>query len=58
MPDFAMCAGTAAVMCQTCYRATATPNLMRQSFFGAPPMKDDECIYYWPDDRELERRTP
>jgi hypothetical protein len=55
MPDISMCSGSfGAYICpnkDTCYRHTAEPNPLRQSYFGTLPYDKDAgyCDYYWPD---------
>ena len=47
MPDIAMCSGEGCPLKETCYRHTATPTPLRQSWI-APPYADGDCEYYWP----------
>ncbi len=52
MPDIAMCDGKRdGKMCpraETCYRFTATPNAVRQSYLAVPPFTDEGCGHFWP----------
>lgn len=52
MPDITTCIGTGCSKAGTCFRAKASPNPFRQSYFRASPIiKDEEgketCPYYW-----------
>lgn len=49
MPDISMCSGEGCPRAPTCYRAQATPDEYRQTYFASPPMKPDQsCEYHWP----------
>lgn len=49
VPDISMCQGTGCERSDTCFRAQATPNPYRQSYFARPPMDDSgDCKHYWP----------
>lgn len=53
MPDITMCEGTGCPRKETCYRFTATPTPMRQSYFSIPPVKKDgTCHHYWEDKKQ------
>lgn len=57
MPDITMCDGGACEAKHMCYRYTAKPNPMGQSFFIRPPFKMTEsgttqCMYLWPINQE------
>lgn len=47
MPDIAMCKQAACPMSAKCYRFTATPNQMRQTYF-APEYGEAGCSQYIP----------
>lgn len=50
MPDISKCPGDGCNKRNGCYRYTAKPSKYLQSYFVAPPLKDDgSCDYYWPD---------
>jgi hypothetical protein len=54
MPDISMCKGSnGAYICpnrDSCYRYTAEPTPMRQSYFLTPPYDKEtgKCNYHWP----------
>lgn len=53
MPDITMCKGTRCVLSTRCYRCTATPDDLFQSYFVEEPTTDGHmCAYYLPDHRE------
>ncbi len=47
MPDLAMCSGGACLLKEECYRHRAKPTEFRQSYFGTPPFKGDDCEYFY-----------
>lgn len=48
MADITMCTGKDCPMAKDCHRYTATPNNIRQSYFGKPPINSNKkCDYYW-----------
>ena len=49
MPDIALCVWRSdkCVLADTCYRATAEPDEVRQSYF-APSQNGQECPYFIP----------
>lgn len=49
MPDITMCEGGDCPYRLRCYRFTAKPSGLMQSWFMEPPYKSDEksCDYYW-----------
>lgn len=48
MPDITMCSGLKCPLKEKCYRYTAKPKLLYQSYFGdAPINKNGECDYFW-----------
>ena len=53
MPDITMCKGDGCPMKETCYRFTAKPSDLRQSYFMNAPIKEDNtCEYYWPNEKQ------
>lgn len=51
MPDISMCANQNCPKRNECYRYTATPNPLRQSYGDfLPKPGDDQCEYFWPND--------
>lgn len=48
MPDISMCNGNSCPKKDSCYRFTAKPSLLWQSYFMGTPYKDNDCEYYWP----------
>ena len=46
MPDIAMCDGEGCPIKEQCWRFMA-PADRWQSYFGAPPMKEEGCEYFW-----------
>ena len=48
MPDMTMCRGGECPIRETCYRYTAQPCDVRQSYFIEPPYEDGICEYYLP----------
>lgn len=53
MPDITMCHGDRCPRKESCYRHTAEPTPLRQSFFAVPPVKPDgSCDHYSPVDKE------
>ena len=51
MPDVSMCSGDGCPIREECYRHTATPTPMRQSWFVTPPLVSAEpfvCEYFSP----------
>jgi hypothetical protein len=51
MPDISLCEGGDCPFKETCYRFTAKPNELYQSYFTEPPYneKEKKCDYYWED---------
>ena len=47
--DICKCTGIGCPKKQSCYRYTAEASDY-QSFFMTPPIKDNECTYYWDDE--------
>lgn len=47
MSDITMCNGEGCPMKNDCYRFRAEPSEFRQSYFGAPPIKDGRCSFFW-----------
>jgi len=49
MPDISMCSGQDCPLKETCYRFTAKPNELRQSYFSNPPynLKTKSCNHYY-----------
>lgn len=45
MPDITMCNGFDCKVKDKCYRHTAKPNEVRQSYFSDSPIKDGKCLY-------------
>lgn len=52
MPDITMCPGTDCPHKEKCYRYTATPDDLWQSYFVSSPIKDGKCEYYWGENGE------
>ena len=50
MADITMCEGTGCPLANRCYRATATPNEFRQSYFIGVPIKGSECDEFCPNE--------
>ena len=52
MPDITMCNGDDCPLKESCYRCTATPNDLWQSYFINPPYDEEkkECDHYWKTD--------
>lgn len=46
MADITKCEGTNCKLKKTCYRYKAKASEL-QAYFGAPPIKNDNCEYYW-----------
>lgn len=46
MPDIAMCNGDGCPVKEQCWRHVAPPDRW-QSYFAAPPHKEDGCEYFW-----------
>jgi hypothetical protein len=46
MSDISMCSGKDCPLKKKCYRYTA-PQSDYQSWFNNPPIKDNECDYFW-----------
>jgi hypothetical protein len=72
MPDITMCKGRDCPLKNNCYRYTATPDELAQSYFSGPPVKStlmiDEqekslgvitfaCAYFWNNIEEKNERT-
>jgi hypothetical protein len=55
MADITMCEGTSCPLANRCYRATATPNEFRQSYFIGVPIKGNECDEFWPNEAPIVR---
>lgn len=53
MPDIAMCTGEDCPLKRACYRFTARPNKLRQSYFSKPPLKNGKCKHFWLDNSKL-----
>lgn len=52
MPDISMCTGENCPRKETCWRFTAPPTPIMQSYFQTPPISHDAtCDWYWEDDR-------
>jgi len=51
MPDITMCSGEDCPKKESCYRFTATPTPLGQSYFLEPPYNKEknECELYWRD---------
>ena len=47
MPDITMCTGDGCPWKEQCYRHTAAPTPLWQSYFVKPPIKDGRCDHYW-----------
>lgn len=47
MPDITMCNGNGCPKKDSCYRFTAKPNELWQSYFMDIPYKDNDCDSYW-----------
>lgn len=47
MPDITMCEGVGCVVKESCYRFTAIPNELRQSYFVDSPIEEGKCSSYW-----------
>ena len=45
-----MCSGGGCPLKDKCYRYRAKPTEFRQSYFGTPPFKGEECEYFDPAD--------
>jgi len=59
MTDLSMCCSNVAKDCPLapyCYRATATPDEVRQSYFS-PSEFGDTCRYFIPNDKGLPNET-
>ena len=54
MPDISMCTGKDCSLKKDCYRFNANPSKFRQSYLAKPPIKDDNCDYYWPEIEEYD----
>ena len=52
MPDITMCKGDDCPLKENCYRCTATPDDLWQSYFINPPYDEEkkECDHYWKTD--------
>lgn len=46
MPDITMCSGDNCPLKEKCYRYTANPNDLRQSYFMESPYKNDGCEHF------------
>lgn len=57
MPDISMCEGGACPLKEKCYRFTAKPFGLCQSYFMNPPYKDGKCDYFWSNDNFKVRAT-
>ena len=67
MPDIGMCGGGACPIKHMCYRHTAKPSLVWQSYIGVY-YKDGKCDHYWPlstrrntrglSNTDVKRKTP
>lgn len=52
MPDITMCMNKSCPSKDTCYRFTASPNVMRQSYSAFQVEEGlDKCNHYWQDTR-------
>lgn len=49
MPDITMCSGEGCPAKDGCYRHTAEPNGLMQSYFVDPPIEDGKCEMFWGD---------
>lgn len=49
MPGISMCKGENCPIKEYCYRFKATPNQFAQAYFTEPPIKDNNCNYFWPE---------
>lgn len=59
MPDISMCTGEGCPRKETCYRFTAKPSELRQSYFMKAPIKEDNtCEYYWPNENDRTKKVP
>jgi hypothetical protein len=49
MPDITMCKGNDCPLKESCYRYTATPDDLWQSYFMNPPYDEEkkECDHHW-----------
>jgi len=47
MADITMCTGTNCPVKEKCYRFTATPNELWESWFIESPITDGKCEMYW-----------
>lgn len=52
MPDITMCKGNNCPYKEGCYRYTAKPDKLAQSYFVNPPIKDGKCDHYWGENAE------
>ena len=52
MPDITMCKGNNCPHKEGCYRYTAKPDELAQSYFVNPPIKDGKCDYFWGENAE------
>jgi len=51
MPDITMCKNTVCTLKDKCYRFTAKPNKLRQSYFnGNYDTKTKKCSLFWNND--------
>lgn len=57
MADITMCTGAGCEDKASCYRYTALPTPMRQSFFAAPPGTNRDCDYFWKNNSEKLNET-
>lgn len=48
MPDICLCNGTGCPFKDTCYRFTAKPDELSQSYFVEVPWNGKDCIYFMP----------
>ena len=47
MADITKCTGENCPLKDRCYRFTAKADEYRQAYFGAPPIKEGKCEYFW-----------
>jgi len=53
-PDITMCLGDTCPLKKTCYRYTADPDELRQSYFVVASYKNGKCEAYWEDEKDAE----
>ena len=56
MPDISLCRNVLCPSKDYCYRFTATPSELRQSYTEFTPEDgEDECSYFWPNGKDSEK---